>query len=593
MAVKNWRVNKVWRGRDVDAEQSVELARALGCSRILTDLLVSRGIDAPDEANRFMNPSLSDLHDPDSLPGIDKAVERITTAIRENQSVAIVGDYDVDGLSSTALLLEFFRFIDKPVQYYIPHRVRDGYGLNESVVRRLAEEGVDLIITVDNGSTALAAAEAAATLGVDLVVTDHHLPGDELPKAVTIVNPWLAGSEYPFRQLAGVGVTFKVVWALCRFFSRSRKVSPEFRTFMVESLALVALGTIADVMPLRDENRVLTRYGLRSLETTDRAGLRELVSLARRGEDDRPLTSEDVGFRMAPCLNAAGRLGDADDALRLLIARDVDDAKALVGTLKRQNDLRREIERDIHEEARATILEDYDPEDDRFFVLAREGWHPGVIGIVAARIVEEFYRPTLLIALEGEIGKGSARSIPQVEVCEALRQAKQCLSSFGGHAMAAGVQLDRDRVLDLRRALNAAVQVGPGEMIPEVTVDGEYALDEWTPEVLRDISRLEPFGEGNPQPRFATRDAQIVGMPRLMGSDEAHLSFHVRENGTSLRAVAFRMAKHFQGLCDPNARVSLVYRPKINRWANRSSLELMVDEMTLSDNGHENRSSSE
>jgi single-stranded-DNA-specific exonuclease len=299
VVVNQWRVNKVWRRREIDHARSADLMRDLACSPVLADLLVSRGIDSADDAKRFMDPSLGDLHDPDFLPGIDKAVERVAKAIRDNQSIAIVGDYDVDGLASTALLLEFFRFMDKSVQHYIPHRLRDGYGLNESTVRRLAEEGVELIITVDNGSTAIAAADTAAALGVDLVITDHHLPADVLPRAVAIVNPWLPDSKYPFQKLAGVGVAFKLVWALCRFFSRSRKVSPEFRKFMVESLALVALGTIADVMPLRDENRILTKFGLRALETTDRAGLVELVSLARRGDNDRPLTSEDVGFRMA------------------------------------------------------------------------------------------------------------------------------------------------------------------------------------------------------------------------------------------------------------------------------------------------------
>jgi single-stranded-DNA-specific exonuclease len=253
----------------------------------------------------------------------------------------------------------------------------------------------------------------------------------------------------------------------------------------------------------------------------------------------------------------------------------------MVAALKRQNDLRREIERDIHAEARLEILEDFDPEDDRFVVLAREGWHPGVIGIVASRIVEEFFRPTLLISLDGDLGKGSARSIPQVEICEALRQSSQCLSSFGGHAMAAGVQMESGRVDELRRALNSAVDVSPKDMIPEITVDGEYPLSTWTTEVLRDIDRLAPFGHGNPQPRFAIHAAEIVGTPRLMGSDEAHLSFHVRGSGASLRAVAFRMAKHHGDLSEPEARVSLVYQPRVNRWGSRQTLELMVDEIEL------------
>lgn len=583
MVANKWKVNKSWRSRGVHHERGADLASELCCSRILADLLINRGIDSPSTAETFLNPNLGDLHDPDLLPGMADAVQRITEGIRKGETMAVVGDYDVDGIASTALLLEFFRFIDRPVRHYIPHRLRDGYGINDSVVRNLAEEGVSLIITVDNGSTAIAAADAAHALGVDLVVTDHHLPGDELPRARAIVNPCLHGSEYPFRKLAGVGVTFKVVWALCRAFSRSRKVTPEFRRFMVDALAFVALGTIADVVPLRDENRILARYGLRALESAETAGLRHLVALAKRGDHGRVLDAEDVGFRIAPCLNAAGRLDDAEQALSLLLCRDESEAGRLLGVLKRHNEKRRDIEREIYEDARDSILSELDMEGDRVVVLAREGWHPGVIGIVASRLVEEFFRPTLLISLEGEIGKGSARSIPQVEICEALRRSRDCLEAFGGHAMAAGVRIASNRVEDLRQTLNRVVDVCPGEMIPEVVVDGEYSLSSWTIDAVRELQRLAPFGEGNPRPRFAIRGAEIVGQPRLMGSDQSHLSFFVRQHeDTALRAVAFRKADWHGALLERDVCVSLVYQPSLNRWRDRESLELLVDEIEIS-----------
>ncbi len=580
MKVKHRRPNKTWLLRRTDPTLSAQIAESLSLSPLLSSLLVARGIGDAEEAASFLQPKLSHLADPEGLPGIQEAVGRVVRAIQEKESIVVFGDYDVDGISSTVLLMEFFAFLDVPAGHYIPQRLSEGYGLNSGAVRRLAAEGCRLIITVDNGSTAVEAVDTARSLGVDVVIIDHHLSGERLPAAVAIVNPWLPGSRYAFPYLAGVGVTFKFVWAMCQHFSRARKVSPEFRDFMTESLALVALGTIADVVPLRGENRVFARFGLRGLETSRRPGLQALVRLALRGEPERALTSEDIAFRVAPCLNAAGRLGDANSAVRLLLTRDAAEADELVRTLVSENRRRREIEKTILAEVRECLNGNHDPAREKVLVVAREGWHPGVIGIVASRVVDEYCRPTLLISLDGAEGKGSARSIPQVSICDALDKASDCLESYGGHAMAAGVTVASDRVEALRDALNCAVDLSPEEMLPQIEIDGSCGLGEWTPRTLRELERLAPFGEGNPEPRFSLRAAEVVGVPRLLGNDSSHLSFFVRDRDRSLRAVAFGKGAYHRELVS-TGRVSLVYQPFLNRWRGEQNVELRVHELLV------------
>ncbi len=568
-----------WELNSVDASLKQEFLNELDCSEVLADLLVRRSFRSVEKAAEFLDPKLSHLHDPDLLPGLQEAVERIVQSIRENEKVVIFGDYDVDGLSSTALLYEFLSFVGKPPETYIPERLSEGYGLNVEAVKKLSRQEVDLIITVDNGSTAFEAAQAARDLQIDLVIIDHHLLDQELPVAKAVVNPWRADSRYPFKDLAGVGVTFKVVWALCQHFSRDKKVSPEFRKFMLDTLAYVALGTVADVVPLVGENRVLVRFGLMALEATTRPGLSELVrvAMARGGG----LDSVAIAFRIAPLLNAAGRMGRSDQALKLLICQDPQEANALRRSLEKENEQRKEIERKIHEEARQEVLHSFDLKEERAIVLARQGWHPGVIGIVASRIVDEFYRPTLLICLEGEEGKGSARSISQVSIREALEESSHCLQGFGGHAMAAGVKIDAQRVEELRRSLNQAVSVEPKDMIPEIEVDGEYPLSLWNHEVLRDIQRLAPFGEGNREPRFGLKGAAVAGSPRYLGKTEEHLTFFVSDQRVSLRAVAFGQARLLEPVSQNKTNLKFIYQPYINTFRGANSIEMRIQKILL------------
>ena len=583
MYFKASHIEKRWREVPVDAGVSADIARDLRCSAIVADLLARRCIESAEDGKRFLDPNLRDLVDPDLLPGIDAAADQIVEAIRTRKSVTIYGDYDVDGVSSTALLSEFFRFAGHEARTYIPQRLGEGYGMNSDAVRRIAADGTDVIVTVDNGSSAVEEIELAQSLGMSVVVTDHHVPSDPLPKPDAFVNPMLPGSRYPFPQLAGVGVAFKVVWAIARRFSRSRKVSREFREFMTKALGFVALGTICDVVPLRGENRILASYGLRALDDGMTPGLRALAGLVRRGSRRRPLEASDVGFRIGPCINSAGRLGDAADALELLTTPDEGRAAEVLRQLVRQNERRRRIEKKIHVQARSQVLENVDLGLDRAVVVAGEGWHPGVIGIVAARLVDEFYRPTLLISLDGDTGKGSARSIPQVKIRDAIARVGDCLRRFGGHAQAAGLTIASDRVGEFRELLNQAIEVEPEEMIPEVEIDGEYDLLEWTPKLLREIQKLAPFGSGNREPLFVSHDVEIVGSPRLLGRDAKHLSFIVRQGKCKVRAVAFGMGELFPKLNDGKHRLSVLYQPVLSDWSGKDAVELLVREVKFAD----------
>jgi single-stranded-DNA-specific exonuclease len=575
-------VEKRWNIHEVEPEPLARLSSAVSCSQLLAGLLHRRGIIDPDAAARFLHPKLTHLHPPSELPDMDLAVGRIERAVRTREPIAVFGDYDVDGITSTCLLVEFFNLVGVSVRYRLPNRLLDGYGIRSEAVRELAAEGVKLIITVDNGTSAFEEVALARALGVDVVVTDHHEPPERLPPAVAVVNPWRADSRYPFKDLAGVGVAFKLVWALAERLSREKKLSEELRNFLLDSLALVALGTISDVVPLLGENRILAKYGLVALERTRRPGLRCLVDSILRDRSPARLCASDVAFRIGPRLNAAGRLGEADAAIRLLSTRDPAEGSAIAESLERENRRRQKIEGEILQGAVALIERDVDLDRDRAIVLAAEGWHAGVIGIVAARVVERYFRPTLLIAIDGERARGSARSIRGVHITEALARTSEHLLGFGGHEMAAGVEVRPDRIDDLRRALNDAIAVPPAEMVPEIEADGCVRLREIGPRTLEELQLLAPHGVGNPEPLLSTRDLEVVGVPRIVGSDGRHLSFTVRENGAVFRAIAFGKAEFYPRISRQGARVSLLVEPQLRSWQGRSDIELCVRDLRVS-----------
>ncbi len=572
-------VESRWKVADHPEGDVGALASALGCAPLLARLLCLRGIRDLETARLFLQPKLSSLHDPFALPDMDRAVTRVDTAIRERHVVAIFGDYDVDGMTSTALLYEFFRFIEFPVICRLPDRLAEGYGLKSAAVEELAARGVQLIVTVDNGVSAVEAIHTARRLGVDVVVLDHHQPPPMLPPALAIVNPWLPSSTYPFKDLAGVGVTFKFVWALAQRFSRQTKLSAELRQFLVDSLGLVALGTISDLVPLLGENRVFARFGLTFLMETPRPGLRELVRIAVGDGGDRRLDARHVGFRIGPILNAAGRLGQAEIGLELLLSRDNSEARRIASFLESRNEERREIEKAICSEARTLVEKTVDLQADRAIVLGAHGWHAGVIGIVASRMTEEFFRPTVLVSFDGDRGRGSARSIPGVHISRALSDCEDCLLSHGGHEMAAGVEIFRDRMDDLRLRLNRAITVEPELMIPAIVADATVRLRELTVNAVGELARMEPYGAENREPLFLIERAEVVGSPRIIGKNGEHLTFHVRQDGCVRRAVAFGKADSHAMLTGPGVSVSLLVVPELSTWRNRTEVELKVRDL--------------
>ncbi len=502
----------------------------MGLPAPLCELLVRRGFTAEPSTRRFLRPSFSDLHDPSALIDLPRAADRVERAIGTGETIFVHGDYDVDGMTGATLLSVALRELGGRTIPFVPNRARDGYDLSAAGVERAAAEGATLLVTADCGISAVEAVALAAEKGIDVIVTDHHRPGAELPAAHAIVNPNRPGHDYPFRELAGVGVAFKLVQEL---FTRQQVDEGRLNQY----LDLVALGTIADQAPLCGENRTLAQFGLRVLNRSRRIGIRALSRVARVGKWS-DVRASDVGFRLAPRLNSVGRIGDPTDALRLLMTNDYAEADRLAEKIDQTNLIRRETDALVLEEARAKAAEQFDPSGDGALVLWGDGWHQGVIGIVASKLVDEFHRPVLLVGLEGERGRGSARSIPGFHLFDALRSLEDLFERFGGHAAAAGFEIRRDRLEELRTRM-CAVTAGDLGPVPERRVDQELPIGDVTPAVARGMIYLEPFGTGNPMPRFLARGV-VLRETSVVGKEGIHVRTRLEDARGSLEAIAFR-----------------------------------------------------
>jgi len=563
-----------------------DLSRELQVSPITAQVLVNRGFRDAASARAFMNPQLNDLADPGLLPGMEAAVERLFRAAGDNERILIYGDYDVDGASATALLVKLFRLAGLDVESYVPHRIEEGYGLNTAAMDEFKRRGISLVVTVDCGVSAVAEAEHARAHGIDLVITDHHEPGERVAAACAVVNPKLTGSPYPFRDLSGVGVAFKLAWAVADRFSAGEKMSDAFRQFLLESMGLVALGTIADVVPLLGENRIFVRYGLRALEASPSPGVQALIDSARvrRAPAGRgALRPGDVAFGLAPRLNAAGRMADAGLAIELLTTEDSSRAREIADRLDRHNTDRQKLQRDAVQHAREMALGQPDFESSRCLVLAHDSWHPGVIGIVASKLAEEFCRPTALIAIEGAVGKGSARSVPGFHLFRALEGFRDRMIRFGGHEAAAGFELAVDHIPALREHLDrVAAETDPELFRASIQVDADVQLTDLSERLISELEALAPYGRGNRRPLFAARGLRVAGRPRLMGMKGQHVSFHVSDGKVGHRAVAFRMGEQLYDKILAGAKAcSLVFSPRIDTWNRSGALELHVKDMAF------------
>lgn len=549
-------------------DSCVDLARSLGIGELTAQLLVLRGLASGEEGRTFLSARLSSLPDPALLPDMEDACARIQKALSAEERIAVYGDYDVDGITGCALLVECLTALGADVDYHIPLRLKDGYGLSADAIRRSKESGCGLAVSVDCGVSAHEEAELAAELGIDLIVTDHHQPPETLPQCLALINPHLARNRFPWPDLSGVGVAFFLMVGLYRrlresgFFASRRE--PDLR----RSLDLVALGTIADLVPLGGTNRVLVRTGLELLENGGRPGVRALKKVA----DVKTVTSGSVGFRLAPRLNAAGRLEDATLGVQLLLENEPLKAESLASVLDTFNRERQQIEQQTLDDA-VSMLESR-PGEERFtIVLASEGWHSGVVGIVASRLVERYHRPTVLIALGPDgCGKGSARSISGFHLYDAFCRCSDCFDSFGGHAMAAGLSIGRDAIASFSAAFEAVARerLDAHDLQPVLYHDGVIGLDRLSIPQLNEMELLSPFGMGNPQPAFVSRGCRVYN--RRILSDK-HLKFEVEQSGTRVDCIAFGMAERYDQLSEA---VDLLYRPGINRWQGRESLQLQI-----------------
>jgi single-stranded-DNA-specific exonuclease len=549
----------------------------MNVSPIIAQLLLNRQIDRAEHGRRFLDAPLSGLHAPALLPGLSEACERISAAVATKKRICIYGDYDVDGVTGTAILFGLLRRLGAAVEFYVPHRLEEGYGLNSAALRQRREAGVDVVVSVDCGIASLEEAREAKKIGLELIITDHHEMKDELPEAV-LVHPRLPGSQYPFGGLSGAGVAFKLAWALAMKASGSEKVTPHLRTFLLDAVALAALGLVADVVPLQDENRILVRHGLARLKMEPPLGMKALIESAGLAANST-LRAEDIGFRLAPRMNAAGRLGYAGLVVEMLTTANAEKAKEVAEYLESQNAQRQNLERKMVQQAK-DLLEGQDLSTLSAAVLAHPEWHPGVIGIVAGRMVEYLGRPVLMIAhKEGSsIATGSGRSIPGFALHEALRACDSELLGHGGHAMAAGFKVELERIEALRQCFSRyAAQHFPEGVppAPRLILDAEVPLSALTVGLIKDLDKLEPYGAENPRPRFLAGGLQVID-PKAMGNGERHLSFRLKQGPTNLRGVAFSAAERLEELMSQGGHCCVAFTPKINEWMGQRRVEVEV-----------------
>ena len=560
----------VWNHPACDGPSIERLRHELALHPTVARLLVQRGLAEPAAARKFLNPSLDDLHDPSRLADLDRAAERLLGAVARREPIAVHGDYDADGVSSTVMLRRVLELLEGDVTHFIPERLRDGYGLQAEAVERLHARGVRVIVSVDCGIRSVSAAARARELGVDLIVTDHHEPDAALPPAFAVLNPRRHDCSYPDKDLAGVGVAFKLVQALCQ---RTGRVG-----WLRGFAKLAAIGTLADAVPLKGENRVLAKVGLDRLsEGPNTVGLRALLEVS--GLTGRRIVSDDVAFQVAPRINAAGRMSSADLATELLLstgASEAAHAKALAESLDAENARRREEEADIVAAARKLIERDPDIGAQNLLVVWAEGWHRGVIGIVASKLVETFARPAIVLSVDGKEAHGSGRSIPGFDLLGALETNADLFVRFGGHRQAAGMLVEASRLKELRRRLAAYANeaLDPQDLVPRLTVDAPLPLGEVRRDhLLRGLASLEPFGRGNLRPVFHAAPVEVAEGPRTMG--KRHLRMTLRQGRAAFPAVAWRAAER-SAVFDPERKLNVAFSLGEDSYKGNRFLQLIV-----------------
>jgi single-stranded-DNA-specific exonuclease len=577
-----------WSIRPFERDHVQALAREAGLSPLVAHLLINRGVTDVSGARTFLDARLSALHDPATLPGAVDAAERISSAVLSGRKIVIYGDYDVDGVCGTSLLWSCLKLAGaKNVDYYIPHRVEEGYGVNsEALIQLVRERGAELIVTVDCGISAVPQARLARDLGVELIITDHHTIGPDLPDAAVLVHPRLPGSQYPFGDLCGCGVAFKVAWQVCKGFGDGKKASPHLRDFLLQSLSYVALASVADVVPILGENRLLVKHGLAGLASSPSLGLKSLLKVALV-DPARGINTGQVGFKIAPRINAAGRLERAMQAVELLTTEDLTRADQLASDLDAYNSRRQSVEKEIVTQAHAMIDAQGGLGDRGAIVLGHTSWHPGVIGIVASRLVDMYHRPSIVVAHGDGISQGSARSVPGFDLYQAIAACSEGLDAFGGHTAAAGLKMQHGLFEDFARRFDEHCRTAltAEQRLKSLRVDAEVPLASLTLKTVEDIDRMEPFGVGNPKPLVIVSNVRLADDPKYVGQDGKTVQVRFASGETVVKGVAFSGADRWRKFAK-GAILSVVAEPQINEYHGRRDVQLVIRDFKSEEEAH-------
>lgn len=546
------------------AEIITEMMKELKIPRPVARVLSNRGLTNQTEVNNFLHPETSQLHDPFLIKDMEVAVERVIQALREHEEILIFGDYDVDGITSVAMLYLFLKDLCGQVSFYIPNRATEGYGISTGGIEEAHRREASLIISVDCGITSVDEVEFAKKYGIDVIISDHHEQGERLPDAVAVLDPKRTDCNYPFKELAGVGVAYKFAQGILKKLDLDASYAEKY-------LDLVAIGSAADIVPLIDENRVFVKVGIDKLNKDGQEGILTLLETA--GFQPGNIDVGQIIFGLAPRINAVGRLGHASPAVELIITRNHINAQKIAAILECENRRRKEIDYLTLNEALEKLDAYFDPEIDTAIVLAGKEWHPGVIGIVASRMIERYYRPTVMITIENGIGKGSARSIPNFDLYAALKYCSDLLLQFGGHKYAAGLTIDEKNIPEFRKRFNEVSQrmLTAEDIIPRIKIDDELKLNDISMDLIRMLNTLAPFGPKNSKPCFVSYDLEVVGQPRVVGKN--HLKFRIRQNETIQDVIAFNRGEDIS-LLRAHRNLDMVYYIEENIWMERSSVQL-------------------
>jgi len=560
-------MNKKWECKEGNQEEIEALEKEFGMSNLLATILANKHLVDKDKIEVFLNPRRSDFHNPFLMPDMEVAVNRILKAIETNEKVMIYGDYDVDGITSITVLKKFLKARGLETGAYIPNRLEEGYGLNERAIRKIAEQNYTLMITVDCGISGIAEVELARTLGIETIITDHHEPADSLPNALAVVDAKRKDNTYPFSQLAGVGVVFKLIQAI------GKRMQLEEKEYL-QYLDIVCIGTISDIVPLIDENRVIAKLGLRLVEVSKNIGIRAMIETIGYKNID----STAISFGVAPRINACGRMGHEKEALQLFLTDNLEEARAIMQRLNAYNAERQEKEKEIFKQAVEKI--EAGEKGKKSIVLGEDNWHHGVIGIVASKVTEMYFKPSILICFEGEEGKGSGRSVPGFDLHEALTKCSTHITKFGGHAMAVGITVTREEFPKFKEQFEAYLQDSNiGEIIPVIQIDKEVTLKDVSFQAVNELKMLEPFGEANKTPIFLYRNLKIHSIRAL--SDGKHLKLTLKDEHFYIDAMGFNMGRYVDEYRIGD-KIDVVGTLEMNTYNGNNSIQINLKDLRAS-----------